>query len=243
MTLSFRVACLLVALSLASAAVGQAPPAPPTPTPTADGGAPIATPAPTATETPKPIPELAKLQFLVGDWVHDEIDHTAASAGGTRRAARSRIGWILGGQRLYFTYKSAGPSGDYEGRGLLGWDTEAKAHRLDWFDSRGAAQRYDGRFDPEDTLVFSAEFKADGERQRQQLTIKKQPGGKFLFIDSIAAGDRPMKTTLESLAQPAPQPTPTPTPAATMTPVPGAATTMPAPTPTASPSAVPKTKR
>jgi hypothetical protein len=199
---------------------------------------PAATPAATAVpvaEPPKPGPEMAKLQFLVGDWVHEEIDRTAPAGPGARRAARSRIGWILAAQRLYITYKSVGTSGEYEGRGLIGWDPEAKAYRLDWFDSRGLGQRYEGGFDPEETLVFSGEFKAEGERHRQQMAIKKQPGNKFLLTDSLAVGEGPMKVTLESLAQTAPVPTPTPTPAPAATP-PGGAPAGPTPTPSPTPT-------
>src|SRR5262245_9484620 len=131
-------------------------------TPAAPAATPAATAAPTP-EPPKPGPELAKMQFLVGDWVHEEIDRTGPAGPGARRAGRSRIGWILGGHRLYITYKSVGASGEYEGRGLVGWDAEARTYRLDWYDSRGLGQRYEGGFDPEETLVFSAEFKSEGE--------------------------------------------------------------------------------
>jgi hypothetical protein len=256
MTRAFSIVALLPILSAAVGSPVQEPTSTPTPLPTAtSSAAPVAglpTPTPAPSDTPKPAPELAKLQFLVGEWVHDEIDHTAPTGTGSRRAARSRIGWILGGQWLYITYKSAGATDEFEGRGLIGWDSVRKSYRLDWFDGRGEAQRYDGSFDPEETLVFDAEFKVGGERRRQQLSIKKQPGGKFLLMDSSSAGDAPLKLTLESLAQTAPPPTPTPTPtvasggatpSTTTTPsatAPGASgsatATSALPTPTASPT-------
>src|SRR5688572_1235489 len=126
-----------LALMAASAYAQERPPRPtatPLPRPTAS-------PTP---EGPKPPPELTKLQFLVGDWIHEEVHHAAPAGGGLRGAARSKSVWILGGHRLYLTYKSLGPGGEYEGRGLMGWEPEEKAYRLDWFDSRGLAQRYTG---------------------------------------------------------------------------------------------------
>jgi len=171
------------------------------------------TPTPTAVPTPEPPkapPELTKLAFLVGDWVHDEVHHGGPNGVPSRGAARSRMAWILGGHRLYLTYKSLGPDGDYEGRGLFGWDAGEKAYRLDWFDNHGAVQRYVGGFDPDDALVLSGEASGDGGRVRQQLTIRKQPGNKFLLTDESAVGDQPPKLSLESLAQTAPAATPAP---------------------------------
>jgi hypothetical protein len=194
-------ACLAL-LSLAARSAAQEP------RPTPD---PRATPTPTAVPTPEPPkapPELTKLQFLVGDWAHDEVHHGAANGVPARGVARSRIAWILGGHRLYLTYKSLGPVGEYEGRGLFGWDPAEKVYRLDWFDNHGAVQRYAGSFDPDEALVFSGESTGEGGRVRQQLTIRKQPGNKFLLTDESAVGDQPVKLTLESLAQAAPVATP-----------------------------------
>jgi hypothetical protein len=187
----------------------------PTPTPAPAGSneaAPTATPTPGApTPTPvKPPAELARLQFLAGEWIHAEVHHGGPGGVSARGAARSKIAWVLGGHRLYIVYKSVGPGGEFEGRGLLGWDAAEKAYRLDWFDNQGLAQRYTGTFDPEEALVLSGEYSNNGERVRQQLTIKKQAGGKFLLLDESATGDQPPKPTLESLASPAPQVTPTP---------------------------------
>jgi hypothetical protein len=184
--------------------------APPAPAPTT-----AAAPAPAAplpADAAKPAPELTKLQFLVGDWVHDEVyDPTGSAAKG---AARSKNAWILGDHQLYLVYKSNSPRGVYEGRGFMGWDPDAKAYRLAWFDNTGLAQVYTGTFDPEESLIFSGEYTTGGQRVRQQLTIKKQPGGKFLLTDQMASGDGPLKVSLESLAAPAPAPASSPSPAA-----------------------------
>jgi hypothetical protein len=191
---------LCVVLLLSAAAVSAAQEARVTPTPTA-----VPTPEP-----PKAPPELTKLQFLVGDWLHEEIHHGGAGGVPVRGVARSRMAWILGGHRLYLVYKSVGPKGDYEGRGLFGWEAGEKAYRLDWFDNHGGVQRYLGGFEPDEALVFSAETSSDDGRRRQQLTIRKQPGNKFLLTDESASGDQAMALTLESLASAAPAVTPTP---------------------------------
>ena len=214
---------LAVVILAGMPALGLAQGTSPVPTPTA-------TPSPAATpELPKPAPELAKLQFLVGDWVHDELHHGGPTGVASRGVARSKIAWILGGHRLYMTYKSLTPAGEHEGRGFLGWDGEEKTYRLEWYDNRGRADRYIGTFNPEEALVLAGEPIVDGDRRRQQLTIKKQPGGKFLLTDESGPADQALKLTLESLAQAAPTPTATPTPGTTPTPAGDAPRPTPAP--------------
>ena len=256
-----RTLVTIVLAGSTASAFAQAPTATPTAapspaTPAAAAGTAATSPAATP-EPPKAPPELAKLQFLVGDWVHEELHHGTASGAPGRGAARSKILWILGGHRLYITYKSLSAGGEHEGRGLLGWDAEEKAYRLDWFDNRGQVARYSGTFNPEEALVLAGEPVVDGQRVRQQLTVKKQPGGKYLLTDESGPADQTPKLRLESLAQPAPAAgsgpgatpaagspatgtpatgtTATPGSAATPTATPGTSTT-PAATPTAAPS-------
>jgi hypothetical protein len=230
------------ATSSPAGGAGKAPAAPAaTATPAAPANLPSSAPAATAagaaasapsaaTDGPKPAAELAKLQFLVGDWVHEEVIDPSGSGG--KGAARSKNAWILGDHHLYLIYKSNSTKGVFEGRGFLGWDANTKAYRLAWFDSTGLAQVYTGNFDPEEALILSGEYMVGPDKVRERLTIKKQPGGKFLLTDETATGDAPMKVSLESMASPAPPPPAAPAaPAAPATaPAPTAPAPQPAPT-------------
>jgi hypothetical protein len=178
----------------------QAPPAPPaqSATPAAPAPAPATSPA----ELPKPAPELDKLSFLVGDWVHAENYYPGPTGPGGKGGGRSKAAWVLGNQHLLVSYVSKAPMGQIEGRGILNWDPQAKAYRMYWFDNTGASTVYSGTFNAEGALVLSADSASGAGPAKQQFTIRKQEDGKVLFTHQIGAGSEPLKTAFESLASP-----------------------------------------
>lgn len=171
-------------------AAAQAPA--PTPTPAAS---PPAAPAP----LPTPAPETKKLDFLAGDWIHSENYYPGPSGPGGKGGGRSKATWILGNHDLLVTYVTKAPMGTIEGRGMLGWDAEKKAYRMDWFDNTGDVVHFLGEFNPEGVLVLSADRVVGGQPMKQQFLIKKQDDGSVLFTSQVAGPDGAMKTTMESL--------------------------------------------
>lgn len=165
------------------------------------------TASPTATApTPEPIQPVAELQPLqvaVGDWVHEkEVGHAGSIGTAQEAAARSKAAWIHKGHHLYVLYKSRRADGDYEGRGIVGWDAAVRRYRLDWFDSLGHAQRFSGEIDPTGALVFTAESGEGAAALKQRVSVKKQAGGKILILDEREVGSSPMAVYFESLANP-----------------------------------------
>lgn len=184
---------LLSCALLAAAPVLAAAQAPaPTPSPSA---APSAAPAP----LPTPAPEAQKLDFLAGDWIHAENYYPGPMGPGGKGGGRSKTTWILGNHELLVTYVSKTPMGTIEGRGVLGWDPDRKAYRMDWFDNTGDAVHYTGDFNAEGVLVLAADRVHAGQPQKQQFLIKKQEDGTVLFTAQLAGTDGAMKTTMESL--------------------------------------------
>jgi hypothetical protein len=166
-----------------------------------------------------PNADMQKLDFLVGEWVHEEVHQGDPSGVGVKGAARSKNAWIHGGHHLYHLYKSKRPEGELEGRALLDWDAESNRYRLHWFDSRGQTVRLVGTFDPDGVLVFRTEPPSAA----YQVKVKRLDGGKILFS----------APQLESLAQ---QAASAPPPRPTSTAGPGGS---PVATPTGAPAAPP----
>jgi hypothetical protein len=174
-------------------------PSDPVPPAASPGASPSAVP-----ELPKPPAELQKLAFLVGDWIYSEVYHAGPMGPGGKGGGRSKNAWTLGDHHLYVIYASKTPFGEIEGRGFLGFDPERKAYRMDWFNNLGAALRYSGDFNAEGVLVLTAEYTVEGQKARQQFSIKKQEDGKVLFVNELAVGDgEALKPVVESLASPA----------------------------------------
>ena len=89
--------------------------------------------------------------------------------------------------------------GTIEGRGMLSWDAEKKAYRMDWYDNTGDVVHFTGDFNPEGVLVLSADRVHAGQPLKEQFLIKKQDDGTVLFTSQVAGPDGAMKTTMESL--------------------------------------------
>jgi Protein of unknown function (DUF1579) len=154
-----------------------------------------------AAPAPRPAPELQKLAFLVGDWVHEETMYPGPLGPGGPRKGRSKGQWLLGDHYLYVNYVSRNAANEtLEARGLLGWDPDKKAYRMDWYDSMGMAVHYTGDFTPEGTLVFNAEYVLQGKPVKEQFSIQKPEGGKVVFTSSMPGPDGTFKPVFQSVA-------------------------------------------
>jgi hypothetical protein len=185
-----------------AAALGAAPLAAQAPAPS-PAASPQAAASPAAVEAPRPAPELKKVAFLVGDWVHAENYPAGPSGPGGKGGGRSKTSWVLGEHHLYVIYASKTPMGTAEGRGFLGWDADARVYRLDWFNNAGRATRYVGDFAPDGALVLKGTIVRDGRSLQESFTIAPQPEGKVLFTVALPGdGAAAPVVVLESLASP-----------------------------------------
>jgi Protein of unknown function (DUF1579) len=181
----------LLFASLPALAAAQ-PPAPAAPAATA-------TPAP----LPTPAPEVQKLQFLIGDWVHDETFQPGPMGPGGTGKGRSKSALALGDHYVYTIYTTNSPMGKLEARGFFGWDGEKKHYTMSWFDNMGLATDFTGTFDAEGALVMNAEYAFQGTPVKERFTIKKQSDGKLVFQSAMQGPDGAWKTAMESVATPA----------------------------------------
>lgn len=193
----------LILLTLVSSvpsllAVAQAP----TPNPAAPPASPAAEAAPPAPALPKPAPETRKLEFLVGDWVHEETFQPGPMGPGGSGKGRSKSAWAMGDHFVYTIYTTNSPFGKLEARGFTGWDADRKAYRMSWFDNMGMATVYTGDFDAEGALVMNAEYAFQGTPVKERFTIRRQPDGKLVFSSAMAGPDGTYKTGMESVATP-----------------------------------------
>jgi len=181
---------LAAVLAVPCLAVAQTPPAPSSP----------AAAAAAAPELPKPAPELQKLEFLKGDWVHEEKYEASPMGPAGTGKGRSRNAWVLGDHHLYMVYAGNTPMGKMEGRGFLRWDTLARQYTLDWFDNMGLAFHYKGDFGPDGALSLAGEYTHEGQKVRERLTVQKQEEGQVKLTSALAIGDgAELKTVAESV--------------------------------------------
>ncbi len=191
----------VLALSAAAPAFGQTPPAAP---------APVASPAPAATPAPppapKPAPELQKLAFMLGDWVHEETYLATPFGPAGPGKGRSKVAWALGDHHLAITYAANTPMGRVEARGFVGYDPDAKAYRMSWFDNMGMATHYAGQLGDDGVFTFSSEYSHQGRPVKEQFLVAKKDEGKLALTTRVQAPDGSWQSVMESVAGPIPAP-------------------------------------
>lgn len=179
----------------------------PAPSPAAPAAAPApAAPAAGAVPSPPARPpapaELKKLEFLVGDWTHQETYHASPLGPAGRGAGRSKAMWILDDHHVYVTYKANTHMGVLEARALLGYDAAARKYRMAWFDNMGSAATYSGDFAAEGNLVLAGDFPFQGQALKEQMVFKKAPEGGFRVESRLAGADGTFAPAMEAVVTP-----------------------------------------
>ncbi len=184
-----------LALLVAASVYAQTPAATPQPasSPTASAPAPA---------LPKPAPELQRLAFLVGDWIHEETYQASPFGPAGPGKGRSKISWLLGDHHLNLIYATNTPMGKLEARGFLGYDVDAKVYRMSWFDNVGMATHYTGHASDDGSLTFTTEYTYQGQKVKEQIVVAKSAGGKVSFTAKVVGPDGSLQTTMESVATP-----------------------------------------
>jgi hypothetical protein len=138
---------------------------------------------------PKPVPEMEKLNFYLGEWDYTETYGKGPNGPKNTGVYTSKPG--PGGNSLINTFHSQGPVGDFEGLLVITWDPKEKAYKLYVFgnDLPGALVST-GAFEG-DTLVFRAEITAQGTTVKLRNTTRVTEPGKMVSEQFMARKDAP----------------------------------------------------
>lgn len=182
--------------------------------------APAAAPAPAAPavqETPKPGPEMAKLQAFVGSFRVDEHHEAGAWGPATQGAGFNRISIGPGGFSLLIDYTTlSGALHGMKGHGVIGWDDGSKTYRQVWTDSLGPViAESTGNWEG-DTLVMRMEGTMMGKSYKEEDVFSGISPEGFTLTASFSFEGAPMAkmmTLIHHRIAAAPKPAPAATPA------------------------------
>jgi|SRR5881397_4003063 len=112
--------------------------------------------------TPKPAPELKKLDYFLGTWTLEGDMKPGPMGPGGKMTETERTEWMDGGFFLvsHIDFKSAG-MGNGTGISFLGYNANDKVYTYDGFNSMGEAEHAKGTLDG-DTWTYTAEEKMNG---------------------------------------------------------------------------------
>ena len=158
---------LLLAALAAAALAGCGGETPPAVSPSA---APAPAPSPTAASPACSTPELAQMDFWVGEWdvtVRGRQSPTStewAEAPGTQRIER-----ILGGCAIAEHFAAEGPGPKWAGASYSAWDAQGKRWRQTWVDDQGSYIALAGGLEDGTMTLYGEPREVKGERVQMRM--------------------------------------------------------------------------
>lgn len=138
-------------------------------------------------KTPKPGPEIDRLQYFVGTWKSEyELKPSPMGAGGKVTGVdESRM--MPGGFFVETRTVTRGSMGDIQELAVMGYDAEAKAYTYDAFSSVGGAQHFKGAVQG-DTWTWTSDGMVGGKPTRMRFIAKEVSPKMYTQKLEIAAG-------------------------------------------------------
>jgi len=143
---SLSLACLLALMFFAIAAMAQMP-------------------------MPKPAPELAKLDYLAGNWISDGDLKPGPFGPGGKVSSTDNASWMEGKFFLVMHSKFAGAMGSGSSTAYFGYNPDKKVYTYNEFNSMGQAEYSEGTIDG-DTWTWTSDENMGGQKFKGRFTMK-----------------------------------------------------------------------
>ena len=120
---------------------------------------------------PKPAPELAKLDYLVGNWVSDGDLKPGPFGPGGKFSSTDNASWMEGKFFLVMHSKFTGAMGNGSSTAYFGYNPDKKVYTYNEFNSMGQATYSEGTVDG-DTWNWTSEENMGGQKFKGRFTMK-----------------------------------------------------------------------
>lgn len=156
----------------------------------------IASSARAQTETPKPAPELKKLDYFVGTWAAEGEIKPGPMGPGGKFTGTNHVRWMDGGFFLVTHSEFRGAMGKGTETSYMGYDSDEKVYTYDSFNSLGEADHAKGRVDG-DTWTWQSETRMGTRTMKGRLTIKVLSTAAYEFRFEMSPDGTTWTTVLE----------------------------------------------
>jgi len=130
----------------------------------------IALSARAQSETPKPAPELRKLDYFVGTWTAEGEMKPGLMGPGGKFKNTNHVQWMEGGFFLVTHSTFEGVMGKGTETAYMGYDSEDKMYTYDSFSSLGEDDHAKGKLDG-DTWTWQSETRMGSQTTKGRLTM------------------------------------------------------------------------
>jgi hypothetical protein len=156
----------------------------------------IALSARVPTETPKPAPELKKLDYFAGTWTTEGEIKPGPMGPGGKFTGTNHVQWMDGAFFLVTHSEFNGAMGKGAETSYMGYDSDAKMYTYDSFNTLGEADHAKGNVDG-DTWTWQSDTRMSAETMNGRLTIKVLSARAYNFKFETSTDGTTWTTILE----------------------------------------------
>jgi hypothetical protein len=146
-------------------------------------------------ETPKPAPELKKLEYFVGTWTAEGEMKPGPMGPGGQFSATNRVQWMEGGFFLVTQSEFRGAMGRGVETAYMGYDADDRTYTYDSFNSLGEASHARGTLDG-DTWTWRSETRIGPQTMKGRLTIRVISPSAYRFQFDVSSDGATWNTVL-----------------------------------------------
>jgi hypothetical protein len=149
--------------------------------------------------TPKPAPELKKIDYFAGTWTMDGDTKPGPMGPGGKMTMTEHNQWMEGGFFVvsHSNYKSA--MGNGSGISFMGYNTEEKIYTYDEYNSTGEAVHSKGTVEG-DTWTWTSEEKMGGQSMKGRFIMKIVSPTSYTFKFEMSQDGSTWNTAMEGKA-------------------------------------------
>jgi hypothetical protein len=147
-------------------------------------------------ETPKPAPELKKLEYFVGTWTAEGEMRPGPMGAGGKFTGTNHVQWMDGGFFLVTRSEFRGAMGRGVETSYMGYDSNDGTYTYDSFNSLGEASHARGRVDGS-TWTWLSETRVGSQSMEGRLTIQVLSATAYEFRFEVSPDGATWKTVLE----------------------------------------------
>jgi hypothetical protein len=152
-------------------------------------------------QTPKPAPELKKVEYFAGTWKSEGDMKPGPMGSGGKMTMIERNQWMDGG--FFLTMHSeftTATMGSGSGMAYMGYDTGRKVYTYDEFNSTGESQHSTGTVDG-DTWTWIGEQHMGGNTRKTRLIMKTLSPISYIFKFEMSADGSNWSTMMDGKAR------------------------------------------
>ncbi len=147
-------------------------------------------------ETPKPAPELKKLDYFAGTWTTEGEIKPGPMGSGGKFTGTNHVQWMDGGFFLVTHSEFNGAMGKGAETSYMGYDSDDKMYTYDSFNTLGEADHAKGNVDG-DTWTWQSVTRMGAQTMKGRLSIKMLSATAYNFRFDTSSDGATWTTVLE----------------------------------------------